>query len=291
VRFFSLARLATLVALCAIANQAAWAQTDTLEKIKQTQKIVIGTRESSPPLAFTLGNAKYAGYHIDICKTIAADIKKELKLNTLTIEYMAVTSQNRLSLMRNGSIDLECGSTTNNMGRQTQVAFAPTTFITHARLLVKADSPIRSIKDLGGKTVTTTSGTTSVLLLRKHERATGIQIKQIFGKDHAECLLLVATDRADAFVMDDNTLLGLMANSPPGAYKVVGEELSEEPIAIMLRKDDAPFKKLVDRTVRRMMQNGEINTLYEKWFNAPMSDMLQSVIEQPNDRPAESYKK
>jgi glutamate/aspartate transport system substrate-binding protein len=289
VSFRTAARLATLVVLCASAPS--WAQTDTLSKIKKTQKLVIGTRESSPPLAITLGNGKYVGYHIDICKAIAADIKKELKLDTLATEYMAVTSQNRLSLVRNGTIDLECGSTTNNMGRQTQVAFAPTTFITHARLLVKADSPIRTIKDLSGKTVATTIGTTSVLLLRKHERATAIEFKQIFGKDHAESLLLVATDRADAFVMDDNILIGLMANSPNGTYKVVGEELSEEPIAIMLRKDDAPFKKLVDRTVRRLMQNGDINTLYEKWFKAPMSEALQSAIEQPNDRPAESYKK
>ncbi len=285
--------MAAVVLLGLTPCSAVFAQADTLSKIKKLEKVVIGTRDSSPPLASSLGPGKYLGYHIDICKVIAAEIKKELKLERLTTEYVSVTSQNRLSLIRNGTIDLECGSTTNNMGRQTQVAFAPTTFITHARLLIKADAPIRSIKDLSGKTVATTIGTTSVLLLRKHERANGIEFKQIFGKDHTESLLLVKTGRADAFVMDDTILLGLMANTP-GTYKMLDEAFSEEPIAIMLRKDDPAFKKLVDRTVQRMMQNGEVNALYEKWFNTanvkiPMSQALQSAIEQPNDRPAESY--
>ena len=295
----------------AIASMAAQAQAqapapvhpDTLSKVKHTGRLVIGTRDSSAPLAYTLGNGKYTGYHVEICNAVADAVKKELKLPSMAVDYAVVTSQNRISLLTNGTIDLECGSTTNNLGRQREVAFAPTTYVTNVRMAVKAGSGIESVKDLGGKTVVTTSGTTSVMLLRRHERATGIDFKQLLGKDHADSFLLVETGRADAFVMDDNILAGLIVTSKkPEDFKIVGETVSEEPIAIMYRKGDPEFKKLVDDTVRGMMKSGEIARLYAKWFNSPipprganvgipMTQALKDAIDRPTNRPAESYRK
>jgi len=287
----------------ALAALSASAQADTLSKVKQSGKFVIGTRDSSAPLAYTVGNGKYTGYHVDVCNAIAEAVKKETGLPSLNVEYALVTSQNRLPLVVNGTVDVECGSTTNNLTRQKEVAFAPTTYVTNVRMAVKADSNIHSVKDLAGKTVATTNGTTSVTLLRRHERATGIDFKQLLGKDHAESFLLVETGRADAFVMDDNILAGLIVTSKsPSDFKVVGESLSEEPIAIMYRKDDPAFKKLVDDTVRDLMKSGELAKLYTKWFNSPipprganvaipMTPALKNAIDNPNDNPAESYKK
>jgi glutamate/aspartate transport system substrate-binding protein len=289
--------------LLAAASLASHAQADTLSKVKQAGKFVIGTRDSSAPLAYTLGNGKYTGYHVDICNAIAEAVKKEAGLPNLPVDYALVTSQNRLALVVNGTVDVECGSTTNNLTRQKEVAFAPTTYVTNVRMAVKADSGIASVKDLGGKTVATTNGTTSVTLLRRHERASGIDFKQLLGKDHAESFLLVETGRADAFVMDDNILAGLIVTSKsPADFKVVGESLSEEPIAIMYRKDDPAFKKLVDDTVRDLMKSGELAKLYAKWFTSPipprnanvaipMTAALKHAIDNPNDNPAESYKK
>jgi len=286
-----------------LAALSASAQADTLSKVKQSGKFVIGTRDSSAPLAYTVGNGKYTGYHVEVCNAIAQAVKKEAGLPKLDVEYALVTSQNRLPLVVNGTVDVECGSTTNNLTRQKDVAFAPTTYVTNVRMAVKADSNINSVKDLAGKTVATTNGTTSVTLLRRHERATGIDFKQLLGKDHAESFLLVETGRADAFVMDDNILAGLIVTSKsPADFKVVGESLSEEPIAIMYRKDDPAFKKLVDDTVRDLMKSGELAKLYNKWFNSPipprganvaipMTAALKNAIDNPNDNPAESYKK
>jgi glutamate/aspartate transport system substrate-binding protein len=289
--------------LCLLVSISAWGQLDTLSKIKSANTILIGTRDSSAPLAYTLGNGRYVGYHVDLCKGIVKAIKAELNMPQLVSRYVVVTSQNRMSLLRNGSIDIECGSTTNNLGRQTQVAFAPTTYVTQVRILSKRASHIYTARDLEGKTVVTTSGTTSVFALRKFERSTAVHFKQIFGRDHFDSFLLVETGRADAFVMDDQTLYYLIADSKsPPDYTVSGEAFAQEPIAIMLRKNDPGFKQLVDRTVHQMMQNGELTALYEKWFkqpippsninlNTPMSAALESAIEQPNDRPAESYQK
>jgi glutamate/aspartate transport system substrate-binding protein len=281
---------------------AAWgADADTLSKIRRTEKFVIGTRDASAPLAYTLGEGRYVGYHVDLCKAIAKAIKTELRLPQLAIHYLAVTSQNRLSLLRNGTVDIECGSTTNNVGRQTQVAFAPTTYVTQVRILSRVAAKLRTLSDLAGKTVVTTSGTTSVLLLRKFQRASGIQFNHVFGRDHFDSFLLLETGRADAFVMDDQTLRYLMADSKmPENYVLSYETLAQEPIAIMVRKDDPAFKKIVDTTVRELMQSGAINALYDKWFmnpippsginlNLPMPPSLEAAIEQPNDRPAESY--
>jgi len=276
---------------------------DSLTKIKAAGKVVIGTRDSSAPLAYTTGDGKYTGYHVEICNRIVDAIKAELKMPNLGTDYTLVTSQNRIPLVVNGTVDLECGSTTNNKARQQQVAFAPTTYVTNVRIAVKANSGITSIAQLDGKKVATTTGTTSVQLLRKHERGANAKFDEVFGKDHADSFLLVETGRADAFVMDDNILAGLIVNAKnPADFKIVGESISEEPIAIMYRKDDAGFKKVVDGAVTSMMKSGEIEKLYNKWFMGPipprnmsvnmaMTASLKEAIAHPNDKPAEDYKK
>jgi glutamate/aspartate transport system substrate-binding protein len=294
--------LATAV-LFAVAGAAHAQAGDTLAKIKSSGKVVIGTRDSSAPLAYTTGDGKYTGYHVDVCNRIVEAIKSELKMPNLTTEYTLVTSQNRIPLVTNGTVDLECGSTTNNKTRQQQVAFAPTTYVTNVRIAVKASSGINSIADLKGKKVATTTGTTSVQLLRKHERANGVNFEEVFGKDHADSFLLLDSGRADAFVMDDNILAGNIVNAKnPAEFKIVGETLSEEPIAIMYRKDDPNFKKAVDNAVTSMMKSGEIEKLYNKWFMSPipprnvsvnmaMTPSLKNAIANPNDKPAEDYAK
>lgn len=295
--------LALAVTLCAAGGLAQAQSNDTLAKVKAAGKVVIGTRDSSAPLAYTLGDGKYIGYHVDVCNRIVDALKADLKLPKLATEYVQVTSQNRGSLLVNGTIDLECGSTTNNKSRQQQVAFAPTTYVTNVRIAVKAKSGINSIADLKGKKVATTTGTTSVQLLRKHERASGVEFDEVFGKDHADSFLLLESGRADAFVMDDNILAGNIVNAKnPAEFKIVGETLSEEPIAVMYRKDDPGFKKAVDAAVIALMKSGEIEKLYNKWFvspipprnvsvNMPMTASLKNAIANPNDKPAEDYKK
>jgi glutamate/aspartate transport system substrate-binding protein len=294
--------LALAVALCAVGVAQAQSN-DSLAKIKAAGKVVIGTRDSSAPLAYTLGNGQYTGYHVEICNRIVDALKADLKLPNLATEYALVTSQNRIPLVVNGTVDLECGSTTNNKARQAQVAFAPTTYVTNVRIAVRGNSGINSVADLKGKKVATTTGTTSVQLLRKHEKAQGVQFDEVFGKDHADSFLLMESGRADAFVMDDNILAGLIVNSKtPSEFKIVGESLSEEPIAIMYRKDDPAFKKAVDNAVIAMMKSGEIEKIYNKWFmqpipprnvavNMPMTASLKNAIANPNDKPAEDYAK
>ncbi|MEW6099247.1 MAG: amino acid ABC transporter substrate-binding protein [Pseudomonadota bacterium] len=293
----------SLLILAAALMAAGVAQADTLKKIKETGKVVMGVRESSQPLSYTLGSGKYVGYHVEICERVLADIRKQLGLSQLTVEYTPVTSQNRIPLVQNGTVDIECGSTTNNQARQQQVAFALTTYVTEVRMAVNAKSGITSINQLNGKTVVTTTGTTSVQHLRKHERASGIDFKEIYGKDHADSFLILESGRADAFVMDDNLLAGLIATSKsPSDFKIVGEVLSVEPIAIMMRKDDPAFKKAVDDSIRNMMKSGEINKLYDKWFmqpippknvsvSLPMGGTLKAAIANPNDNPMEAYAK
>jgi glutamate/aspartate transport system substrate-binding protein len=295
-------KLLLALALTALAATAALAQAnDTLGKIKSTGSVTMGVRESSGVLSYTLGDGKYTGYHVDICQRVLGDIQKQLGLAKLDIKYQPVTSQNRIPLVQNGTVDIECGSTTNNQARQRDVAFAVTTFIEEVRIAVKADSGINSIKDLNGKTVATTTGTTSVQTLRRHERAGGLDFKEVYGKDHADSFLLLESGRADAFVMDGSLLAGLIARSKnPSDFKIVGEVLSVEPIAIMFRKDDPAFKKAVDDSIIAMMKSGELAKIYDKWFmqptppngvrmNMPMSDALKAAIANPNDRPMEAY--
>ena len=294
-------RPSTTLFLALLAVPAFAQESGTLKKIRDNGSITLGIRESSYPLSYLDEKQQPIGYHIDICNRIVDAVKLRLKLPALKVQHQAVTSQNRIPLVANGTVDLECGSTTNNEARQKQVAFAPTTFVTNVRMAVKKSSGIKSLDQLDRKPVATTTGTTSVQLMRAHEKGKGVDFKEVYGKDHADSFLMLETDRAVAFVMDDNLLAGLIATSKaPNNYAIVGEVLSVEPIAIMLRRGDPEFKKLVDDTVKSLMKSGEINKLYARWFmspippkqvnlNFPISELLKFLIESPSDAPAESY--
>jgi glutamate/aspartate transport system substrate-binding protein len=289
------------VAIVASAFAVAAHAEDTLKKIKDTGSITMGVRESSGALAFTLGDGKYTGFHYDVCQRVIADIQKQLGLAKIDIKYQPVTSQNRIPLVQNGTVDLECGSTTNNATRQKDVAFAPTLYVEEVRIATKKASGIKGIADLNGKTVATTTGTTSVQLLRKNKRAQGMDFKELNGKDHSDSFLLLESGRADAFVMDGQILAGLISKSKnPNDYAIVGEVLSVEPIAIMYRKDDPAFKKAVDDSVRNLAKSGEVAKLYDKWFMQPIppsntkvglpaSELTKAAWANPNDKPAEEY--
>ena len=279
------------------------AHADTLKKIKDTGSITLGTRESSGALAYTLGDGKYTGFHTEMAQRIVADLQKQLGLAKLDVKYQPVSSANRIPLVQNGTVDLECGSTTNNAARQKDVAFAVTTYVEEVRIATKASSGIGSIKDLTGKTVATTTGTTSVQTLRKHEKGTGVDFKEVFGKDHVDSFLLLESGRADAFVMDGAILAGNISKSKnPADFKIVGEVLSVEPIACMLRKDDAAFKQAVDESIKRQIKSGDLAKLYDKWFmqpippantkvGLPLSEATKAAWAAPNDRPMEDYVK
>ena len=291
------------LALTSLAATAVVAQTnDTLAKIKSSGSVTLGVRESSG-LGYTLGNGKYVGFHTEMGERVLADIQKQLGLAKLDVKYQPVTSQNRIPLVTNGTVDLECGSTTNNAARQKDVSFAITTYVEEVRMAVKANSNIQSIKDLNGKSVAVTTGTTSVQHLRKHERAGGIDFKEVMGKDHADSFLLLETGRADAFVMDASILAANISKAKnPADFKIVGEVISVEPIACMLRKDDAAFKKAVDDSIKRQIADGSLAKLYDKWFmqpvpptntkiGLPMSEATKAAWANPNDKPLEDYLK
>jgi glutamate/aspartate transport system substrate-binding protein len=292
-----------VLAVLAAAGMAQAQSTDTLKKIKDTGSVTMGVRESSGALSFTLGDGKYVGYHVELCQRILADVQKSLGLAKLDIKYQPVTSQNRISLVQNGTVDIECGSTTNNATRQKDVAFGVTTYVEEVRIAVHANSGITSIAQLNGKKVATTTGTTSVQTLRKNERATGVNFDEVFGKDHADSFLLMESGRADAFVMDGQILAGLISKAKnPAEFKIVGEVLSVEPIAIMIRKDDPAFKKAVDATLTGLMKSGEIGKIYDKWFmqpippnntkvGLPVSEATKAAWANPNDKPMEDYVK
>ena len=254
----------------------------------------------SSGLSYTLGNGQYTGFHYDVCANIIKDIEKSLG-KKLEVKYQPVTSQNRVPLVQNGTVDLECGSTTNNATRAKDVSFAITTYVEEVRIAVKANSGITGIKDLAGRSVATTTGTTSVQTLRKNERATGIDFKEVFGKDHSDSFLLLESGRADAFVMDGSILASNIAKSKaPADFKVVGEVLSVEPIAIMMRKDDPAFKKAVDDSIKAQIKNGDLAKLWDKWFLKPvppanvtiglvLSEATKAAWANPNDKPMEDY--
>ena len=284
-----------------LAGGAAFAQTsDTLAKVKASGVVTMGVRDSSGALSYTLGDGKYVGYHVEICQHIIANLEKAAG-RKLEVKYQSVTSQNRVPLVQNGTVDIECGSTTNNATRAKDVTFLDTTFVEEVRVAVKAKSGITSVAQLGGKNVATTTGTTSVQTLRKNKRATGVEFKEVYGKDHSDSFLLLESGRADAFVMDGSILAGnIAASKNPADFKIVGEVLSVEPIAIMIRKDDALFKKLGDDTIKTMIKSGEMAKLYDKWFMQPIppknvrvglppSASIKAAWATPNDKPMEAY--
>jgi glutamate/aspartate transport system substrate-binding protein len=296
------APIAAALALCAAAfSPASHAQSagGTLEKIRSTGKAVIGVREASPPMAYALGaHEKFTGYHVELCERIIRKLAPQAKL-----EYFAMTPQNTMPLVQNGSVDIGCGPATNTLVRQQQVAFAVTTYVSQVRMAVRADSGITEWKQLDGKTASATTGTTAVQLLRKLERDQNIKVTVAQQKDNLESLLAVETGRSAAFVLDDNLLAGIVANSrDPKLFRLVGSSLQSEPIAILFRKDDPAFKQAVDGELKAMMASGEMAKHYDKWFmqpipprntslNLPLSDALKTLFANPNDEPLESYNK
>jgi glutamate/aspartate transport system substrate-binding protein len=286
-----------LGALCATAQAQAPA-VGTLDKIKASGSITIAYRESSIPFSYLGGDAQPTGFSWEICNKLLDAVKKATGRTDLKVATQSVTSQNRIPLMQNGTVDLECGSTTNNSERAKQVAFAINTFYTGTRFLVKASSPVKGLADLKSKKVVTTTGTTNFQILRKLNTDGALGFELLTAKDHAESALMVQSDRAEAFGMDDILLYGLRASAQnPAELAVVGEAIQVEPYAIMLRKDDPAFKKLVDDGIAAMMKSGEFETLYKKWFqspippkginlNAPMSQELKDNLKALSDKPA-----
>ncbi len=273
----------------------------TEDKMKSTGAVTMGVRESSIPMSYTTGDSRFDGYHVEVCRMILNDIKSKLGMSTLRINYQPVTSQNRVPLVQNGTVDIECGTTTNNAGRAKDVSFANTLYVEEVRIAVKANSGINSISQLAGKKVATTTGTTSVQLLRKHEKANNVNFDEVYGKDHADSFLLLESGRADAFVMDGSILAGNIANAKnPKDYKIVGEVLSTEPIAIMVRKDDPEFLADVNAAIAKIVANGNMPGLWNKWFLAPippknavvgleLSPATKNAWANLNSKPAEDY--
>jgi len=295
--------LALAAALCAGGAQAE-ELTGTLKNIKETGAITLGFRDSSTPFSYLDDNQKPVGFAMDICYKIVDAVKKELKLDKLEVKLNPVTSSTRIPLLANGTIDLECGSTTNNVERQKQVSFTNTHFLSASRFVSKKSSKINSIDDLKGKTVVSTAGTTNIKQLTEANAARNLGVTIVPAKDHAEAFLMVETDRAAAFVMDDILLAGLAAGSKdPAAYVISKDAFSKpEPYGIMLRRDDPAFKKVVDAATAAVYTSGEALKLYDKWFmqkippkglnlNSPISPELKAEFAKPSDSPEpDSYK-
>lgn len=288
--------LTTLIGMalaCAIVQ--AQELTGTLKKVKESGLITIGFRESSIPFSYLDDKQNPIGYSMDLCSRIVDAVKSELRMRELKVVLLPVTSATRIPLMANGTIDLECGSTTNNVERQGQVSFVLTTFVTSNRLLSKKATQITRLDDLKGKSVVSTAGTSNLKQITELNASRGLGLNILTAKDHAEGFLMVKTNRAAAFAMDDILLYSLVANDPrPTEYFISKETLSVEPYGIMLRKGDAAFKKVADQAVMNVFRNGDIDKLYAKWFLSPippknitlyvpMSDGLKKVIRQPTD--------
>lgn len=287
------------VLACSFLSTTVQAQTaSTLDKVKAAGFITVAYREASIPFSYLADGQNPTGFAWEICSKIVDEVKKATGRADLQIKTQAVTSANRVPLLQNGTIDIECGSTTNNSERGKQVQFATNYFYTGTRFLVKAGSPIKSLADLKGKKVVSTTGTTNILVMRNVNKEKSLDLDIMSAKDHAESALLVESGRADAFAMDDILLYGIKANSVnPASLAVVGEALQVEPYAIMLRRDDPAFKSLVDGTLATLIKSGDFQKLYTKWFqspippkgvnlNAPMSDELKANLTALSDKPA-----
>ena len=269
--------------------------TGTLKKIKETGAVSLGHRESSVPFSYYDDRQQVVGYAMDLCARIVDRVKSELKLDKLDTKLNPVTSATRIPLMANGTIDLECGSTTNNVERQKQIAYTNTHFLTASRYVTKKAGKINSIDELKGKSVVSTAGTTNIKQITEIGAQKGLNLNILAAKDHAEAFLMVETGRAAAFVMDDILLYSLVAASKsPKDYVISSDALSVEPYGIMLRRDDPSFKKVVDEAMIATYRSGAINPIYEKWFlkpippkninlNVPISDAFKKVIASPTD--------
>jgi glutamate/aspartate transport system substrate-binding protein len=283
------------VAALACALIAAPVSAQTIDKIKQTGAITIGHRDASIPFSYYDDQQKVIGYSMDICNRIVEDVKKDLNMPNLKVNMQLVTSANRIPLMANGTIDLECGSTTNNLERQKQVSFTNTHFVTANRWIAKKSSNIKTLNDLKGKTIVSTAGTTNIKQITEINTAQNLGMNIVSANGHPEAFQMVETGRAVAFVMDDILLASLAAQSRnPADYEISSVALSVEPYGIMLRKDDPAFKKIVDASTANTYKSGAINPIYEKWFqkpippkglnlNIPMSEPLKKVFKNPTD--------
>lgn len=288
----------TLVLLGALAFAAtAVAQEGTLKKIKESGSITIGHRDASIPFSYYDDHQRPIGYSLDICYKIVDEVKRELKMPKIDIKYQLVTSANRIPLMANGTIDLECGSTTNNAERQKQVSYTNTHFVTANRFVALRKSKVKSLADLKGKTVVSTAGTTNLKGITEMNSTRDAGLNIVSANGHPESFLMVETGRAVAFFMDDILLYSLVATSKnPKAFVISPEAYSVEPYGIMVRKDDPAFKKVADAATARLYKSGEINKIYSKWFqkaippknvnlNVPMSAQLKKALANPTDSP------
>jgi len=283
--------LSTVAALPAQAQESA-----TLKKIKDTGSITLGHRESSIPFSYYDDKQQVIGYSHELMLKVVDSIKNELKLSKIETRLMPVTSANRITLIQNGTVDIECGSTTNNLERQKQVGFSTTIFVIGTRLMTKKDSGIKDFADLAGKNVVTTAGTTSERLIRKMNEDKKLGMNVISAKDHGEAFLTLETGRAVAFMMDDALLYGEMAKArKPADWIVTGTAQSKEAYGCMLRKDDPAFKKVVDAALTKALTSGDAEKIYAKWFmnpippkglnlNMPLSDEMKAAFKAPNDK-------
>ncbi len=294
----ALIRIGLLSAVASTAFSSNVFADSTLNKVKSSGSITVAYRESSIPFSYLGDDGKPVGFGWEICNKVVDEVKKKTGKKTLAIKTQAVTSQNRIPLLQNGTIDIECGSTTNNSERGKQVSFATNYFYTGTRFLTKANSGIKTLADLKGKKVVSTTGTTNYQVLRNINTEQNVGFELVGAKDHADALLMVESGRVDAFGMDDILLYGLRASSKdPKQLAVVGDSIQVEPYAIMLRKDDPEFKSLVDGVLANLMKTGEFDKLYKKWFetnippkginlNAPMSKELKTNMKALSDKPA-----
>ena len=289
-------RKAALAAVvCSFLAAPALAQEGTIDKIKKTGTITVGHRDASIPFSYYDDKQQVVGYAMEICARIVDDVKKELKMPDLKVNYQLVTSANRIPLMANGTIDLECGSTTNNIPRQEQVWFTMTHFVTANRWIAKKSANIKTLADLKGKTIVSTAGTTNIKQITELNAAQNLGMNIISANGHPEAFQMVETGRAVAFVMDDIIIAGLAAQSQkPGDYDISSVALSVEPYGIMLRKDDKAFKVVADRAMQNVYKSGQINGIWEKWFQKPvppkginmqlpMPDVFKKVVAKPTD--------
>lgn len=296
---FSLTSAAVSAAFFASALTAVAAAPDspTLQRWQAGGTVVLGVRESAAPMSYALGaNEKFVGYHTELCEKVVHAIAPKAKL-----KYMVLTAQNTMPLINNGTADFNCASMTNSLKRQDQVAFGLTTYVSEVRMAAAKSNPITSFKQLDGKKVAAITGTTAVQILRRYAADNGIQFQTLMAKDHFEAFLLLESGRVDAFVLDDNMLAGVIAQSKnPQDYKIVGEVIGAEPIAIQFSKSEPAIKQAVDDVIRQLIAKGEIERLYAKWFtqpiapknmnlNLPMGATLKKMLAQPNDVPVEQF--
>ena len=289
-------RFLLLMALLAVAIPSAAQETGTLKKIRETGEIVLGVRDASIPFSYADDTGQSIGYSVDLCMRVVDHLRQTLKMPGLKARQQLVTSANRVPLVLNGTVDLECGSTVNNIERQKTVAFSLTTFIVNTKFIAKSSSNIQKLADLKGKTVAVTGGTNTMQKITAINKQQNLDLSIINGKDHAESFLLLTSDRVAAFSEDDILLAGLAATSPtPTAFRLVPiDGMLADPYALMMRRDDPQFKAAVDASLRNVFSSGDIERIYDKWFmrpipprnvvlSFPMGDQLKRVLAKPTD--------